>query len=73
MKYKDTKKLLHDLSNVLCACSGYTELLLDKEDRDYQKKILSHMKSSINRFNEILKETATKHLKKEEQRPEDID
>jgi hypothetical protein len=40
MKTKEIIQLLHDLNNILCACKGFSELLLDIEDRAYQVQLL---------------------------------
>lgn len=66
MENKKFLKMLHDLNNALCACSGFTEMLLDKEDREYQKKVLLIVRGDIIKMGDILenyRELATKELK----------
>lgn len=50
-------KIIHDVNNILCACSGFTELLLDGEDRDYQKKILKVNLKSFVKISGLLEKT----------------
>lgn len=48
MENEKVLKLIHDLNNLLCATSGFTEMLLDIEDREYQKKLLDiNIKSNL--------------------------
>lgn len=48
MENEKVLKLIHDLNNILCATSGFTEMLLEIEDREYQKKLLDiNIKSNI--------------------------
>lgn len=49
MENEKVLKLIHELNDILCACSGFSEKLLNIEDRPYQKKILStHSKAIVN-------------------------
>jgi signal transduction histidine kinase len=50
------KKMFHDLNNVLCACSGYAEMLIADEDRPRQKKLLTKLLKCINRIVKIIEE-----------------
>ena len=54
MENKKILKMIHDLNNILCATSGFTEIMLDREDRDYQKRLLTINKSSLIRMSDIL-------------------
>ena len=54
MENEKILKMIHDLNNILCATSGFTEIMLDREDRDYQKRLLTINKSSLIRMSEIL-------------------
>lgn len=59
-------KMLHDLNNALCACSGFTEMLIDIEDRERQKEILLIVKGNILKMGniiEIYREQASIELK----------
>jgi signal transduction histidine kinase len=67
MENEKVLKLIHDLNNILCACSGFTDMLLDVEDREHQKKLLSISRKGINRMGELLEDTR-KELIKEVQR-----
>lgn len=63
MKNEDIIKMLHDLNNVLCACSGYTEMLLEAEDREYQKKLLGVTRGGMIKMGSLLETTRIKLLK----------
>lgn len=54
MENEKILKIIHDLNNILCATSGFTEIMLDREDRDYQKRLLTINKSSLIRMSDIL-------------------
>lgn len=41
MENEKVLKLIHDLNNLLCATTGFSEILLETEKREYQKKLLS--------------------------------
>ncbi len=48
MKNEKVLKMIHDLNNLMCAITGFTEMLLDVEDREYQKRLLDiNMKSNL--------------------------
>jgi len=71
MENEKLEKIFHDLNNLLCASSGFTELLLDREDREYQKKLLTHNRQGLIKMSELLEQTQT--LLYQEMYPEDID
>lgn len=50
MENKEVIKILHDLNNILCACSGFSEILFDIEDREYQKHLLDVIKNNLLRM-----------------------
>lgn len=50
METKKIIKILHDLNNILCACNGFSEMLLDIEDREYQKHLLEVINRNLIRM-----------------------
>jgi signal transduction histidine kinase len=54
MKTKEIIQLLHELNNILCACSGFSEILLDIEDRAYQRKLLEIIVNNLVRMDGCL-------------------
>lgn len=50
-------KLVHDLNNLLCATTWFTEVLLNSEDRGYQKKLLEINRDSLVKMANILDTT----------------
>lgn len=65
MENKKVLKLIHDLNNTLCACSGFTEMLLSAEDREYQKKLLEISSNGIKKMGALLESTRVELLKEE--------
>lgn len=63
MENKSVLKLVHDLNNLLCATTGFTEMLLDSEDREYQKKLLEINMDSLVKMANILDKTRIELLK----------
>lgn len=63
MENEKILKLIHDLNNTLCACSGFSEMLLDVEDREYQKKILGTIHDGLLRMGVALDNTRIELLK----------
>ena len=57
-------KIFHDINNLLCACSGYTEILIAEEDRPHQKLLLVNLNKCIIRLIAVVV-TANKKLKEE--------
>lgn len=65
MDNEEFDKILHDINNILCSLSGYTEMLIDIEKRTYQKRLLSHMNLSIEKLKDIVRDFY-KYINKEE-------
>jgi signal transduction histidine kinase len=63
MENKSVLKLVHDLNNLLCATTGFTEMLLDSEDREHQKKLLEINMDSLVKMANILDKTRIELLK----------
>jgi hypothetical protein len=63
MENKSVLKLVHDLNNLLCATTGFTEMLLYSEDREYQKKLLGINMDSLVKMANILDKTRIELLK----------
>jgi hypothetical protein len=63
MKNENVLKLIHDINDALCACSGFSEKLLNIEDRSYQKKILSANLKAITNLGILLDNTRVELLK----------
>lgn len=63
MENEKVLKLVHDLNNLLCASTGFTELLLGAEDREYQKKILNINMGSCIKMADLLEKTRLELLK----------
>jgi len=63
MENKKVLKLVHDLNNILCACSGFTEMLLESEDRENKKKMLDISHKGLLRMGDILDEARLELLK----------
>jgi len=63
MENEKVLKLIHDLNNTLCACSGFTEMLLDIEDREYQKNLLGITSKGIIKMGALLESTRIELLK----------
>jgi hypothetical protein len=49
-------KFIHDIDNVVCACSGYVQLVLNEEDRNQQIKLLNNHFICIDRLVDLLEE-----------------
>lgn len=56
MENKKVLKLIHDLNNILCACNGFTEMLLESENSEDKKKMLSISHKGLLRMRDILDE-----------------
>lgn len=65
MKDEKILKLIHDLNNTLCACSGFSEMLLDVEDREYQKNLLVMIRDGLLKMGKNLDDTRVE-LRKEQ-------
>jgi hypothetical protein len=65
MENEKVLKLIHDLNNTLCACSGFTEMLLGIEDREYQKKILEITSKGILKMGALLESTRVELFKED--------
>lgn len=63
MENEKVLKLIHDLNNILCACSGFTDMLLDVEDREHQKKLLDISRRGIVRMGYLLEATRKELIK----------
>jgi hypothetical protein len=63
MKNEKVLKLIHELNDVLCACSGFSEKLLSIEDRSYQKKILNANSKAITNLGILLENTRVELLR----------
>lgn len=70
MENKKILKMIHDLNNLLCATTGFTEMLLDIENREYQKKLLGINKNSFIKMGKLLDDVRIELL--EEIRQESI-
>lgn len=57
MENEKLSKILHDINNVLCSLIGCSEMLIEIENRSYQKKLLNHMQISIQRLKLIIEDT----------------
>ena len=65
MENEKILKLIHDLNNTLCACSGFSEMLLDVEDREYQKDILRTIQKGLLKMGEAIDHTRVELLKEQ--------
>jgi hypothetical protein len=63
MENEKTLKLIHEINDLLCACSGFSERLLDIEDRDYQRKILKTNSMAITNIGILLDNARVEILK----------
>jgi hypothetical protein len=63
MENKKIIKLIHDLNNIMCACSGFSEMLIDVEDREYQKRLLGTIQSGLTRMGDLLEESRKELIK----------
>lgn len=63
MENEKVLKLIHDLNNLLCATTGFSEILLETENREYQKKLLSTNLESCIKMADLLDETRLQLLK----------
>ena len=69
MENEKVLKLIHDLNNTLCACSGFTEMLIDVEDRKYQKELLGITSKGITKMSALLESTRVELLKEDKKKP----
>jgi hypothetical protein len=63
MENEKTLKLIHEINDLLCTCSGFSERLLDIEDRDYQRKILKTNSMAITNIGILLDNARVEILK----------
>jgi signal transduction histidine kinase len=63
MENEKVLNLIHELNNLLCATTGFTEVLLENEDREYQKKLLNINKESCTKMADLLEKTRVQLLK----------
>jgi hypothetical protein len=68
MENEKILKLLHDLNNNMCACSGFTEILIEAEDREYQKKLLTSALAGLIKMSKKLEDCRIDLLKDMEER-----
>lgn len=50
------RKFIHDMNNVVCACSGYVQLVINEEDRKQQINLLNNHFICIDRLVDLLEE-----------------
>lgn len=65
MKDEKILKLIHDLNNTLCACSGFSEMLLEVEDREYQKNLIITVRDGLLKMGKNLDDTRIELLKEQ--------
>lgn len=63
MENEKVLKLIHDLNNLLCATTGFSEILLEIENREYQKRLLNINLESCIKMADLLDETRVQLLK----------
>lgn len=63
MENEKVLKLIHDLNNLLCATTEFSEILLEIENREYQKRLLNINLESCIKMADLLDETRVQLLK----------